>query len=47
MWEYITDAANVVGGLTQAQIGEMESLVARIADAVLAHGLTDSARATV
>jgi plasmid stabilization system protein ParE len=33
-WEYVPDAANVVGGLTQAQIDEVESLASRIADAV-------------
>jgi len=33
-WEYVPDAANVVGGLTQKQIGEVESLALRIADAV-------------
>jgi hypothetical protein len=33
-WEYLPDAAHVVGGLTQAQVAEVESLVARIADAV-------------
>lgn len=33
-WEYLTGAADVVGGLTQAQVGEVESLAARIADAV-------------
>jgi plasmid stabilization system protein ParE len=36
-WEYLPDAANVVGGLTQAQVAEVESLVARIADAVGVH----------
>jgi plasmid stabilization system protein ParE len=33
-WEYVPDAANVVGGLTQAQIDEVERLASRIADAV-------------
>ena len=33
-WEYVPDAANVVGGLTQAQINQVESLASRIADAV-------------
>ena len=33
-WEYVPDAASVVGGLTQAQVDEVESLAARIADAV-------------
>jgi plasmid stabilization system protein ParE len=33
-WEYVPDAANVVGGLTQKQIDEVESLALRIADAV-------------
>jgi hypothetical protein len=33
-WEYVPDAAHVVGGLTQAQATEVESLAARIADAV-------------
>lgn len=33
-WEYVPDAASVVGGLTQAQVDEAESLVVRIADAV-------------
>jgi hypothetical protein len=33
-WEYVPDAANVVGGLTQAQTGQVESLAFRIADAV-------------
>lgn len=33
-WEYIPDAANVVGGLTKAQIDEVESLASRIADAI-------------
>jgi hypothetical protein len=33
-WEYVPDAANVVGGLTQAQIDQVESLASRIADAV-------------
>jgi hypothetical protein len=32
-WEYVPDAANVVGGLTQAQIDQVESLASRIADA--------------
>jgi hypothetical protein len=33
-WEYVPDAAHVVGGLGQVQVGEAESLAARIADAV-------------
>ncbi|HUZ23674.1 MAG TPA: hypothetical protein VMV07_07905 [Streptosporangiaceae bacterium] len=33
-WQYVPDAANVVGGLTQAQIDEVEGLASRIADAV-------------
>ncbi|HYZ54164.1 MAG TPA: hypothetical protein VE733_11795 [Streptosporangiaceae bacterium] len=33
-WEYAPDAAHVVGGLSQAQIDEAESLASRIADAV-------------
>jgi hypothetical protein len=33
-WEYVPDAANVVGGLTQAQVDEVESLASRIADAI-------------
>ena len=33
-WEYVPDAANVIGGLTHAQIDEVESLASRIADAV-------------
>jgi hypothetical protein len=33
-WEYVPDAASVVGGLTQAQIDEAESLASRIADGV-------------
>jgi hypothetical protein len=33
-WEYLPDAANVVGGLTRAQVDQVESLAARIADAV-------------
>jgi hypothetical protein len=33
-WEYVPDAAKVVGGLTRAQIDEVESLASRIADAV-------------
>jgi hypothetical protein len=33
-WEYVPDAATVVGGLTPAQIDQVESLAARIADAV-------------
>lgn len=32
--EYVPDAANVLEGLTQAQIEQVESLAARIADAV-------------
>ena len=33
-WEYVPDAANVAGGLTQAQIDQVESLASRIVDAV-------------
>ena len=33
-WEYVPDAATVVGGLTQAQLEEVERLASRIADAV-------------
>jgi hypothetical protein len=33
-WEYVPDAASVVGGLTQAQTVEVEILASRIADAV-------------
>jgi len=33
-WEYVPDAANVVGGLTQGQIDDVESLAFRLADAV-------------
>ena len=33
-WEYVPDAASVVGGLTRAQIDQVERLAARIADAV-------------
>jgi hypothetical protein len=33
-WEYVPDAATVAGGLTPAQIDQVESLATRIADAV-------------
>jgi hypothetical protein len=33
-WEYVPDAASVAGGLTPAQIDQVEGLAARIADAV-------------
>ena len=33
-WEYVPDAASVVGGLAQAQIDQVEILASRIADAV-------------
>jgi hypothetical protein len=33
-WEYVPDSASVVGGLTQTQIDDVESLALRIADAV-------------
>lgn len=33
-WEYVPDAAHVVAGLTQPQVGEVERLAERIADAV-------------
>jgi len=36
-WEYVPDAAGVVGGLTPAQIDQVEGLAARIADAVAVH----------
>jgi hypothetical protein len=38
-WEYVPDAASVVGGLTPAQIDQVEGLAARIADAVAVVGL--------
>jgi hypothetical protein len=33
-WEYVPDAASVVGGLSRAQLDQVEDLAARIADAV-------------
>jgi hypothetical protein len=33
-WEYVPDAAHVVGGLTHEQVAQVEALAARIADAV-------------
>ncbi len=33
-WEYVPDAASVVGGLTQDQIADVETLASRISDAV-------------
>lgn len=33
-WAYVPDAATVVGGLTRAQLEEVERLASRIADAV-------------
>lgn len=33
-WEYVPDAASVVGGLSRAQVDQVEGLAARIADAV-------------
>ena len=33
-WEYVPGTASVVGGLTPAQIDQVEGLAARIADAV-------------
>jgi len=33
-WEYVPDAAHVVGGLTTPQIDEVERLAVRIANAV-------------
>ena len=33
-WEYVPDAPSVVGGLTRAQVEEVEDLASRIADAV-------------
>jgi plasmid stabilization system protein ParE len=33
-WEYVPDAAHVVGDLTTPQIDEVETLAARIAEAV-------------
>ncbi len=33
-WEYVPDAPSVVGGLTQAQVEDVENLASRIADAV-------------
>jgi hypothetical protein len=33
-WEYVPDEVSVIGGLTQAQLCEVESLASRISDAV-------------
>ena len=33
-WEYIPNAVSVIGGLTRAQINEVEGVASRIADAV-------------
>jgi len=33
-WEYVPNAASVIGGLTSEQIVEVEALAARLADAV-------------
>ena len=33
-WEYVPDAANVIGGLTPSQVDAAENLASRIADAV-------------
>jgi hypothetical protein len=33
-WEYVPDAASVIGGLTSEQIAEVEALAVRLADAV-------------
>jgi plasmid stabilization system protein ParE len=33
-WEYVPDAISVVGGLTQTQVDDAESLASRIADAI-------------
>lgn len=33
-WEYVPDAAHVVGDLTQSQVDEVERLAIRITDAV-------------
>lgn len=33
-WEYVPDAVHVVGGLATSQVGEVERLAARIAEAV-------------
>jgi hypothetical protein len=41
-WEYVPDAASVVGGLTRAQIDQVERLAARIADAVAVRGIGTS-----
>jgi len=41
-WEYVPDAVSVVGGLTRAQIDQVERLAARIADAVAVRGIGTS-----
>jgi plasmid stabilization system protein ParE len=33
-WEYVPDAAHVIGSLPQEQVAEVEALATRIADAV-------------
>lgn len=33
-WEYVPDAASVIGGLTRYEVDEAESLASRIADTV-------------
>jgi hypothetical protein len=43
-WEYVPDAADVVGGLTQAQVDEAERLASRIADAVAVRRISLTAR---
>ena len=40
-WEHVPGAANVIGGLAQAQIDQVESLASRIADAVAVRGPRD------
>jgi len=41
-WEYVPDAASVVGGLTPAQIDQVEGLAAPIADAVAVRRIAGS-----
>jgi hypothetical protein len=43
-WEYVPDAASVVGGLTRAQIDQMGGLAARIADAVAVRRISNPIR---
>ena len=33
-WEYVPDASSVIGGLTPAQVEDVEDIASRIADAV-------------